>query len=41
VIFEVMAETLERAWWKAYRADLETRFRQDVIVARALPTEML
>ena len=41
VIFEVMAEDLERTWWKAYRADLEARFRQDAIVARALPIEML
>ena len=41
VIFEVMAKTLDRTWWQAYRADLETRFRQDAIVARAIPIETL
>lgn len=41
VIFEVMAKDLERDWWRRYRGDLESRFRQDVIVVRALPIEML
>ena len=35
VVFEVMAAELDRAWWASYRADLERRFRQDKIVARA------
>jgi hypothetical protein len=35
VIFEVMAETLERDWWREYRAELERRFRQEKMIARA------
>jgi hypothetical protein len=41
VVFEVMAEDLDRPWWRTYRADLESRFRQDAIAARAVPIEML
>ena len=35
VIFEVMSEGLDRAWWREYRGELERRFRQEKIVARA------
>lgn len=35
VIFEVMADKLEREWWAGYRAGLEQRFAQDVILIRA------
>src|ERR1700760_1137312 len=35
VIFEVMADSLERDWWREYRAELERRFQQEKIVARA------
>jgi hypothetical protein len=41
VIFEVMTETLDRPWWRSYRAELEKRFRQDVIVVRAQEIEQL
>jgi hypothetical protein len=41
VIFEVMAEELDRAWWRGYREDLERRFRQEKIVARATRFEEL
>jgi hypothetical protein len=41
VIFEVMAETLERAWWRAYRHELESSFRQEEIVIRMQEIEML
>ncbi|HZT60208.1 MAG TPA: hypothetical protein VFA21_16490 [Pyrinomonadaceae bacterium] len=41
VVFEVMADSLERAWWRDYRAELERRFRQDKIVARATSFEEL
>jgi hypothetical protein len=41
VIFEVMTEDLDRDWWAAYRETLEGRFRQDVIVVRALPCDTL
>lgn len=41
VIFEVMAEELDRAWWREYREELERRFRQDKIVVRATEFEEL
>ena len=41
VIFEVMTETLDRAWWTAYRKELETTFRQEEIVIRAQTIERL
>ena len=41
VIFEVMVGDLDRAWWGGYRQTLETRFRQDVILIRAIPHETL
>jgi hypothetical protein len=41
VIFEVMAEEVDRAWWSRYRGELERRFRQEKIVARATEFEEL
>jgi hypothetical protein len=41
VVFEVMSEGLERAWWREYREELERRFRQEKIVARATEFEEL
>jgi hypothetical protein len=41
VIFEVMSEGLDRAWWRRYRGELERRFRQEKIVARATEFEEL
>ena len=41
VIFEVMVDDVDREWWRQYRATLEARFRQDVIVIRAIPHETL
>ena len=41
VIFEVMAETLERDWWRDYRQTLERRFRQDEVVIRTSAVERL
>ena len=35
VIYEVMVDTLDAAWWTRYRKDLERRFRQDELVVRA------
>lgn len=40
-VFEVMSADLDRAWWRGYRHALERRFRQDEIVIRALPQELL
>lgn len=41
VVFEVMAAGLDSGWWTNYRADLERRFRQDTIVIRAQPIQVL
>ena len=41
VVFEIMAEKLDRRWWRAYRRELERRFRQEVIVIRAQQIEQL
>jgi hypothetical protein len=36
VVVEVMAEREDRGWWRAYRAELERRFRQQEVVVRSL-----
>jgi hypothetical protein len=41
VIFEVMAEKLDREWWARYRRELERSFRQERIVVRATGFEQL
>jgi hypothetical protein len=41
VVIEVMDEDLDRAFWSAYRCELEKRFRQDVVIVRAQPIELL
>jgi hypothetical protein len=41
IVFEVMADWLDRGWWRSYRAALEERFRQDMIVVRAREVELL
>jgi hypothetical protein len=41
VVIEVMEEGLDRQFWRAYRAELARRFRQDVIVIRAQGIELL
>jgi hypothetical protein len=41
VIFEVMAEELERTWWSSCRARLEAKFAQDEVLIRAAPIERL
>jgi hypothetical protein len=41
IVFEVMADWLDRGWWRSYRGQLEARFRQDVIVVRAREVELL
>jgi hypothetical protein len=40
-IFEVMVDTLDREWWRQYRAQLEQRFRQEKVVMRATSFEPL
>ena len=41
VIFEVMAERVERTWWRDYRRALEREFRQESIIIRSQETELL
>jgi hypothetical protein len=41
IVYEVMAEVLDRAWWARYRRMLEERFRQDELVIRAQEFERL
>lgn len=41
LLYEVMAESLDRAWWAAYRRELEDRFRQQELVVRAQAIERL
>lgn len=41
VVFEVMTETLDQEWWRAYRRRLEREFRQDQIVVRASVVTLL
>ena len=41
VIFEVMTEGLDRAWWKGFRKELERRYRQETLIVRALTSTML
>jgi hypothetical protein len=41
VIFEVMTDELDREWWTGFRRDLETRFRQESVVVRALTSTLI
>ncbi|HEX8387207.1 MAG TPA: hypothetical protein VF576_13535 [Rubricoccaceae bacterium] len=41
VVYEVMADVLDRAWWASFRAELEREFAQDEIVVRAHGVERL
>ena len=41
LVMEVMAKDLDRAWWATFRRELEQTFRQQQVVVRAQPLEML
>lgn len=41
VVYEVMAEGLDRHWWRDFRASLERRFAQEELVVRAHQVERL
>ena len=41
VVYEVMADRLDRDWWRQYRTGLEGRFRQEQVVVRATVVELL
>ena len=41
VMVEVVTDSFDRDWWRAYVSALAQRFHQDAIHVRALPIEML
>lgn len=41
VIHEVMTDTLDEAWWRDYRRELERRFAQEAIVVRVQDVRLL
>ena len=41
LLFEVVAETLDRDWWRAYRDDLCGRFAQEEVLVRASEVELI
>ena len=41
IIYEVMVETLDADWWRAYRACLEGRFQQESLVIRSHELRLL
>jgi hypothetical protein len=41
IIFEVMADALDRGWWSEFRSRLERQFEQDTIVIRSAEIERL
>jgi hypothetical protein len=41
IVIEVMADELDRAWWRTYAATLAARFQQDALVIRAMAYEAL
>lgn len=41
VIFEIILESADRAWWTAYRKQLEERFRQKSVMVFLQDIEVL
>jgi len=41
IMIEVVVEALDREWWAQYRGQLEQRFGQEEVHARALPIERI
>ena len=41
VVYEVMADSLDRPWWHEFRARLKQRFAQEELVVRAQRVERL
>jgi hypothetical protein len=41
VVFEVMTESIEEPWWKAYRSKLELDFHQQQVIVRAHQVRLL
>jgi hypothetical protein len=41
IVYEVLVDDLDRAWWAAYRQELERRFAQDELMIRAHSVDRL
>jgi len=41
IMVEVVVDVFDREWWRAYRQQLEARFGQEEVHARALPMEQI
>lgn len=41
VIYEVMVDTLDEAWWRSYRTSLELSFQQQALLIRAHQIQIL
>jgi hypothetical protein len=41
VIYEVMAEQLDRLWWQTYRVELSGRYRQELLIVRVSEMQLL
>ena len=41
IMVEVVVDEFDPAWWAAYRAQLESRFDQEVVHARALAMDLI
>ncbi len=41
VIYEVMADELDREWWKSYREQLTLAFRQELLIVRVSEIQLL
>jgi hypothetical protein len=41
VVFEVMVQELDETWWSQYRHELEGRLRQESVIIRAHPIQLL
>ncbi|AJE03208.1 hypothetical protein [Geobacter pickeringii] len=41
VIYEVMAEVLDRQWWREYREELSRRFLQELLIVRVSEVQLV
>ena len=41
IVVEVMTDSLDRAWWRGYAAEISVRFRQEAVAIRAIEFEAL
>ncbi len=41
LVIEVMVPSLDKTWWREFRTQLESTFRQTQVIVRAQPIELL